>query len=58
MLEAVREYLQEYAPNDLQVKGELCCDRCTGGPNIFFDEQQVNVDSAAGLVSFLKQRCK
>ncbi|MGL1935089.1 MAG: hypothetical protein OCD01_08715 [Fibrobacterales bacterium] len=56
MLKGVQEYILEHSCDALEVKGELCCEYCNGGPNIYLDGAAVSVSSPDQLIKLIREQ--
>ncbi len=55
MLKRVQEFILEHSFEGLELKGQLCCDFCSGGPNIYLDGIEVPVSQPDQLISFIRE---
>ncbi|MGL1903597.1 MAG: hypothetical protein OCC49_15785 [Fibrobacterales bacterium] len=56
MLTRVQGFILEHSCEALEVKGELCCEYCSGGPNIYLDGTEVLVSNPDQLIDYIQER--
>jgi NADH:ubiquinone oxidoreductase subunit E len=55
MLKRVQEFILENTFEGLDVRAELCCEHCTGGPNMILDGEPIHPTHPDQLIELIQQ---